>query len=337
MHDAIYKELYSLPDAVEGLVRALAPRRARRVDFASLSRLSADYVTSEQAPRYGDMLWECRLRDRTVVLIVIEFQSTVDHDMPLRLFEYAARALREWTRPRGLAAGNRIPLVLPLLVYSGKRPWTAPATLEALRPTTDPEWVAGQPEFQYLLLEERPGGTSPLPKNNLVAELARLVRARHEDEAVQVMRRLRDWVADNEGGALDRALAARVRLLAMDLQWPRARHLESARTMKEVMEMIKPTGHWASYWYEDGEEKGIEKGRNQGIEEGRNQGFEEGRVMLLRQQINRKFGAGTVRELFEASDLALDSARVDALANAVVDCESAEEFLARVGNGVAAE
>ncbi len=23
------------------------------------------------------------------------------------------------------------------------------------------------------------------------------------------------------------------------------------------MEMIKPTGHWASFWYEDGEEKGM--------------------------------------------------------------------------------
>jgi len=109
VHDAIYKELYSLPEAVEGLVRALAPRRARLVDFASLSRLPADYVTSEQAPRYGDMLWECRLRCGPVLLIVIEFQSTVDHDMPLRLFEYTARALREWARPSGLGAGESAP------------------------------------------------------------------------------------------------------------------------------------------------------------------------------------------------------------------------------------
>ena len=42
MHDAIYKELYSLPEAVEGLVRALAPQRARLLDFASLSRLPAE-------------------------------------------------------------------------------------------------------------------------------------------------------------------------------------------------------------------------------------------------------------------------------------------------------
>ena len=113
MHDPIYKELYSLPEPVEGLVRALAPRRARLVDFASLSRLPAEYVTSEQAPRYGDMLWECRLLSGAALLIVIEFQSTVDHDMPLRLFEYTARALREWARPNGLGAGDRIPLVLP--------------------------------------------------------------------------------------------------------------------------------------------------------------------------------------------------------------------------------
>ncbi|MYG35208.1 MAG: Rpn family recombination-promoting nuclease/putative transposase, partial [Gemmatimonadetes bacterium] len=109
---------------VEGLVRALAPRRDRLVDFASLSRLPAEYVTSQQAPRYGDMLWECRLRTGAVLLIVIEFQSTVDHDMPLRLFEYTARALREWARPSGLGAGDRIPLVLPLLVW----PWTSRAT-----------------------------------------------------------------------------------------------------------------------------------------------------------------------------------------------------------------
>ena len=284
VHDTIYRELYSLPEAVEGLVRALAPRRARLVDFASLSRLPADYVTSEQTARYGDMLWECRLRSGTVLLIVLEFQSTVDHDMPLRLFEYTARALREWGRPRGLAAGDRIPLVLPLLVYNGKRPWTAPMAFEELRPTNDPEWVAGQPEFQYLLLEERPGG------------------------------------------ALDRALAARVRSLAMDLQGARAAYLEAARTMKEVMDMIKPTGHWASYWYEDGEEKGIEKGRNQGIE--------EGRLMLLRQQVDRKFGADAVDKLFAVSDRLLGQDQIDALANAVIDCDTAEQLLARVGGRV---
>ena len=277
-------------------------------------------------------------RSGTVLLIVIEFQSTVDHGMPrLRLFEYTARALREWSRPRGLAAGDTVPLVLPLLVYSGKRPWTTPTAFAELRPPTDPEWVAGQPEFQYLLLEERPGGTAPIPDDNLVGELVRLVRARHEDEAIQVLGRLRDRVADNAGGALDRALAARVRLLAMDLQGDRAAHLKTARTMREVMEMIKPTGHWASYWYEDGEEKGIEKGRSQGIEEGRSQGIEEGRVMLLRQQVGRKFGADAVDRLFEAPERLLDQDRIDALANAVIDCDTAEEFLTRVGDGVAAE
>ena len=206
---------------------------------------------------------------------------------------------------------------------SGKRPWTTPTAFAELRPPTDPEWVAGQPEFQYLLLEERPGGTAPIPDDNLVGELVRLVRARHEDEAIQVLGRLRDRVADNAGGALDRALAARVRLLAMDLQGDRAAHLKTARTMREVMEMIKPTGHWASYWYEDGEEKGIEKG------------IEEGRVMLLRQLVGRKFGADTVDELFEVSDRVMDRDQIDALANAVIDCDTAEELFARVGDGVA--
>ena len=92
------------------------------------------------------------------------------------------------------------------------------------------------------------------------------------------------------------------------------------------MDMIKPTGHWASYWYEDGEEKGIEKGRNQGIE--------EGRLMLLRQQVDRKFGADAVDKLFAVSDRLLDQDQIDALANAVIDCDTAEQLLARVGGGI---
>ncbi len=73
------------------------------------------------------------------------------------------------------------------------------------------------------------------------------------------------------------------------------------------------------YWYEDGEEKGIK----------------EGRVTLLRQLVDRKFGADTVNELFGAPGRLLDQDRIDALANAVIDCDTAEELLARVGDGVA--
>lgn len=99
------------------------------------------------------------------------------------------------------------------------------------------------------------------------------------------------------------------------------------------MEMIKPNGHWASFWYEDGEKKGIEKG----IEKGRTQGIEEGRVMLLRRLVGRKFGADAVGELFEAPDRLLDQDQIDALANAVIDCDTVDELLARVGDGVRAE
>ena len=55
------------------------------------------------------------------------------------------------------------------------------------------------------------------------------MRAHRDEEAIEVLGRLRDWVADNEGGALDRALAARARALAMDLQGDQAAHLEAAQ------------------------------------------------------------------------------------------------------------
>ncbi len=38
---------------------------------------------------------------------------------------------------------------------------------------THVRWLATQPRFEYLLLEERRGGTGDLPENNLVTELVK--------------------------------------------------------------------------------------------------------------------------------------------------------------------
>ena len=178
MHDAASKVLYSLPETVEALVRALAPRRSADMDFSTLQRLSAEYPSTERRPRYGDMLWECRLHDGPAVLIVIEFQSEVDHAMPLRLLQYAASAWLEWARARSPAAGAEIPLVMPVLVYGGRRRWTPPTRLEDMLPGAGPRWLAMQPGCEYLLLEERRGGAPGLPDDNLVGALVSVAGVR---------------------------------------------------------------------------------------------------------------------------------------------------------------
>jgi hypothetical protein len=78
---------------------------------------------------------------------ILEHRSTVESRMALRLWRYSGEA---WAREGGRR--GPLPDVIPLVVYAGKRPWTAPRDLaELLAPTDDPALAALRPRFAYLL------------------------------------------------------------------------------------------------------------------------------------------------------------------------------------------
>ena len=299
------------------------------MDFSKLRRLSAEYPATERRPRYGDMLWTCRLQDSAAVLIVIEFQSNIDHAMPLRLLQYAASAWLEWARAAAPAAGDKVPLVMSVLVYGGRRRWTPPSNLADLFPPAADPWLAAQPRYEYLLLEERRGGTAVSPEDNLVGALLSVARARGSGAMVRVVSRLRRWTDERRGGALDRAVAEWLKSVVSGLDAGLEGELAAANTTSEVMEVIKPTGKWAVLWYEDG----LDEGRAQGIE----QGIEQ-QLRLLRRLVARKFGGEVARELDRHVEALRAPDIVGAVFDAAIDCDGADEFVARVsGAGVPCE
>ena len=67
----------------------------------------------------------------------------------------------------------------------------------------------------------------------------------------------------------------------------------------------------------------------QGRAEGREQGREQGQLALLSRQVSRRFGAATAEALVAALTGG-DPARLEAVADLVLDCETGPELLARV-------
>ena len=267
------------------------------------------------------MVWTCRLHDDAAVLIVIEFQSGIDHAMPLRLLQYTTAAWLEWARTAA-PAGEKVPLVLPVLVYGGRRPWTPPSNLADLFPAVGARWLATQPRYEYLLLEERRGGTTVSPEDNLVGALLSVARARGSEAMVRAVSRLRRWTNEHRGGALDRAVAEWLKSVISGLDAGLEGELAAANTTSEVMEVIKPTGKWAVRWYEDG------------VDDGRAQGMEQ-QLRLLRRLVARKFGGEVAREIVGRVEALRAPDVVGTVFDAAIDCDGTDEFLARVsGAGV---
>ena len=278
------------------------------------------------------MLWEARLFEGAGrVLITLEFQNTVDYGMPLRVLDYSSSALLDWFRRKPLSRGDKVPLLLPIVVYGGHQTWDVPTSLADLLPPIPSGLLVNQPVYEYFLLEERRGGTKGLPLGNLVTALVGVVRARTKADLVAHLAQLHDWLGDDRDGALDRALTTWTRRLLNSLGLPGG-DLEAAATLKEVLEVIKPTGQWAVRWYEDG----LEDGREQGIRQGRKQGIQQGRSQgqadVVRQLAVRKFGAEAAGVLTDLLDRVTDQEVIEELARALLDSDTAEDFLEQVSH-----
>ena len=132
-HDALFKAIYSDPQrAAAHLAVALPEEVAAALDLSTLSLAPGSYIDPELTASASDLLFEVRTRGgrAALVYLLFEHQSTVDRMMALRLLCYIVRIMERWRLDHPNAAS--LPLVVPLVLYHGERPWSAPLDLAEL-------------------------------------------------------------------------------------------------------------------------------------------------------------------------------------------------------------
>ena len=121
-HDAAYKGFYGHPFMVEELARWMLPSRTGgrqlvdALDFATLARVQEQSV-GEGRRRSNDMVWWVRFRESDEgdlgawmhLVLMLEFQSEVDHLMALRCRQYVDNFHMENLRGRRFGAADRLP------------------------------------------------------------------------------------------------------------------------------------------------------------------------------------------------------------------------------------
>ena len=117
-HDRRYKYLFSHPGFVERLFTSFVDEPfVKQLDFSTLERVKASFVSEEFARREADVIWKVSFQGRPIYLfLLIEFQSSVDRWMALRFLRYLAEFYQSLVVEGQTAP---LPAVFPLLLYSG--------------------------------------------------------------------------------------------------------------------------------------------------------------------------------------------------------------------------
>ena len=126
-----------------------------------------------------------------MALPLLEFQSTIDPFMAVRLLTYAGLLLEEILRKEKLKPGAEIPVVLPVVLYNGRLPWRAPLDLASLSIEAPESLLDHLPRLRYLLLDEkRLDLDRPELSRNTIASLFRIETCKEPAEVPRLIREL---------------------------------------------------------------------------------------------------------------------------------------------------
>ena len=265
-HDALFKATYSDPArAAAHLASALPKDIVEKLDLGSLVVLPGSYIDPALAQSASDLLYEVRLRAGGLALIYVlfEHQSSPDERMALRLFFYIARIWERWISENPKA--NHLPVVLPLVLYHGERPWTVSPDLSALfglpRETEDALTGLGV-NLRYLLrdLSERSDEELKETARDAMDLLVQLLLKHGRDE--DLFEQLGRWVE------VWRAVAAGPGLRALQLVLSYIAHVQGPRGKDQLrpflVKALGTTGQEAYMsWTSEIEARGEARGKRE--------------------------------------------------------------------------
>ncbi len=323
-HDGSYRRLFTHPQMIEALLRRyVAQSWVERLDFETLEQVPAHYVSEEHQQRESDLLWRVRLQpasdrheDETrgkeseraewfYVYLLLEFQSGPDRFMAVRLLSYLMLFYEWLIARRELSESKKLPPVLPIVLYNGRRRWRAPVQVANLIEPAFGGLDTYVPRFEYLVLDEGHLPREALePLDNPVTAVFQLEQSQELEDLRRIVHQLTILIGGEELEEMRRDFAAWLRRVLLPTRF-RGEKIPEARDLLEIDEMLAETVKtWPKQWMAQGLEEGLEKGLQKGLQKGRRQGQLEGSREILTSQIEAKFGSPstTVRERIEAAN-----------------------------------
>lgn len=261
-HDTGYKLLFSHAELVQQLLEGFAPPElVELLDFSTLKLASGSYVTPAMKQREDDVVWSVSMGDATLYLyILLEFQSTVDAAMPVRMMQYVAALYESLIKDKSINPSEGLPPVFPIVLYNGDQRWQVSTNIGELIncPTVLKPY---QPNMAYYLLDEGAYSESELNSvHNAVAAVFSLENATNYETAVNAIDRMAQAI---------QALPNKQRIDKAISYWIK-RHLQ--RNLPEVIipqteQLLEDTSMLATNmqkWYHTAQAQGKQEGKQEG-------------------------------------------------------------------------
>lgn len=261
-HDHAYKLLFSEPEIVADLLRGFVREPwVEDLDFSTLEKVSGSYISEDLRSRENDVVWRVRSRhDWVYIYLLIEFQSTVDRYMAVRLMTYIGLLYQDLVKSKQTLPDRLLPPVFPVVLYNGEARWQAPVEIKDLIVEMPGGLARYLPSLRYLILDEGAYDLEDLaPLRNLVAAIFRLEQHTEPKAILEVIENLLEWLSVPEQARIRRSFSVWIHRVLR----PAALRAEPAsENLMEVKTMLaNRMQEWMREWELRGEARGEARGK----------------------------------------------------------------------------
>ncbi len=288
-HDPVYRRIFSNAGVIEEAIRRfLKGPWLGKLDFSTLELVPARYVSRFLEQRESDIVWRLRYGggkdDWFYVYVLMELQSSAPRFMALRLWAYIALLYQYLLKQKKLTPSRLLPPVLPIVLYNGEDPWSAPLTLAEL---IQPVEGLDRPGFEYVVLDASHHPVAELrPVEDVVSGVFLMEQVEDFTDLELVLDELEGLVDDPD---LEEDISLLVSSVIGKLAL-KGEKIPYLRTLQEVRNMLaERVARWPEQWQD----------------QGRQEGRRTGKAELLRDLAGRRFGELPARavERFDRADV----------------------------------
>lgn len=298
-HDATFRQFLTQPDIARDFMELHLPAELRAIcDLSTLKLESGSFVEDDLRQYFSDILYSLKTSNGDgYIHVLVEHQSTPDRHMAFRLMRYAVAAMH-----RHLEAGHKqLPLVIPVLFYTGKRsPY--PYSTRWLDEFEDPSLAENLYGSTFPLVDVTVIPDEEIMGHRSMAALTLLQKHIHQRDIATLTDRLAtllmaDYLSSPQVTALIHYLlqageSADSEAFVRELAQRVPQHGDALMTIAQQLE-------------QKGIEKGIQLGEQRGIEKGRN----EGKVEVARTMLQNGIDRNTVMKMTGLSEDELSQIR----------------------------
>ncbi len=276
-----------------------------------LEKYNSSFITQDFKSKESDLVYKKKGED---IFFLIEQQSQIDYSMAYRVMNYCIEIIRSTVDKKKLKSkGYKMPVVYPIVLYTGKRKWNAKKYLEECQIKL--KGVEGATFASYNLIDINNFTEEELWKeNNFLSKMLLLEKVEEEGEIEEYLSRIeKENLSSKEihiivqmmCGSLDRKIGQKaikefiekmknkkggnnMGLTALERYWDNLIDKKLEQGMKQ------------------GIKQGMERGMERGMEQGMKQGMEKSRNTIVLRMLKNKMDETTIKLMTEITQEELE-------------------------------